>query len=73
MNRGYTREDYLEKIRFLREAMPESPEHGYHRRLSGRNRGRISKTPCGALEAVRFANIFSFRYSPRPRTAAARL
>jgi len=71
MNRGYSREDYL----------------GLVGRLKGRLPGLLLMTDiivgfpgeteedfeatCGLLREVGFAGIFSFRYSPRPLTAAA--
>ena len=73
MNRGYTRQEYLEKIGFLREFMPGI-------KLStdiivgfpGETDGDFSET-LGLIREVRFTNIFSFRYSPRPLTTAAEL
>lgn len=72
MNRGYTKEEYLDKIEMIREHMPDmsfstdiivgfpdEEEEDFRETLS-------------VLEQVRFTNIFSFRYSPRPRTAAAK-
>ncbi len=73
MNRGYTREEYIEIINMLRSHMPnislstdiivgfpEETEEEFQDTLS-------------ALEEIRFTNIFSFRYSPRPQTAASKL
>ncbi len=73
MNRGYTREDYIKKIAFLRELMPdihlstdiivgfpEETQEEFEETLS-------------LLSIIRFTNIFSFRYSPRPRTAASKI
>ncbi len=73
MNRGYTREDYLERVRLLRDRMPGIALStdiivGY----PGETEAEFSET-LSALETIRFASIFSFKYSPRPRTAAARL
>ncbi len=73
MKRGYSREDYLETVRTLRALMPEI-------RLSadiivgypGETGGEFEET-LSALAEIRFANIFSFCYSPRPLTASARL
>jgi len=73
MSRGYTREDYLALVGRLRDALPgillttdiivgfpaEAEAH--------------FEETCDALRTVRFAGIFSFRYSPRPLTAAARM
>ncbi|HUT53854.1 MAG TPA: tRNA (N6-isopentenyl adenosine(37)-C2)-methylthiotransferase MiaB [bacterium] len=71
MNRGYTRDGYLDLIRKLRAAMPEvgitadlivgfpgESEHDFQDTLR-------------LLEEVRYDETFSFRYSPRPGTAAA--
>ncbi len=73
MKRGYKREDYLETIQTLRRLMPEI-------RLSadiivgypGETEEEFAET-LSALAEIRFANIFSFAYSPRPLTAAAHL
>ena len=73
MNRGYTREDYMERIALLKSLIPDIALStdmivGY----PGESEKDFERT-LSALEEVRFANVFSFRYSPRPRTAAARL
>ena len=73
MNRGYTRAGYMEKIAMLKALMPDI-------RLStdiivgypGETEADFEET-LAALDEVGFDNIFSFRYSPRPRTAAAKL
>ena len=73
MKRGYTRKDYLETAAALRALMPSI-------RLSadiivgypGETEAEFKET-LSALAEIRFAGIFSFCYSPRPRTAAARL
>ncbi len=72
MNRGYTRKDYLEKAALLRTLMPDIHLStdiivGY----PGETQKEFQET-LSLLEKVRFTNIFSFRYSPRPRTAAAK-
>lgn len=72
MNRGYTQGEYLAKIDMIRRHMPEmsfstdvivgypdEDEEDFQETLS-------------VLERVQFTNIFSFRYSPRPLTAAAK-
>ncbi|MHB8055838.1 MAG: TRAM domain-containing protein, partial [Candidatus Aminicenantales bacterium] len=73
MKRGYSREDYLETVGTLRSLMPEI-------RLSadiivgypGETGDEFAET-MSALAEIKFANIFSFCYSPRPLTAAARV
>lgn len=73
MNRGYTRDDYLKTIDTLRSVMPGISLStdiivGY----PGETEKEFQDT-LSVLERVRFANIFSFRYSPRPLTAAEKL
>jgi len=73
MKRGYTREDYLGTIRLLRSLMPGiSLSTDIIVGFPGETEREFEET-MSALEAIRFANIFSFRYSPRPGTAAAKL
>jgi tRNA-2-methylthio-N6-dimethylallyladenosine synthase len=72
MNRGYGREDYLALTARLKNSLPGI-------RLStdvivgfpGEAEEDFEET-CRLLREVRFSSIFSFRYSPRPLTAAAR-
>ena len=73
MNRGYTRDDYLALAGRLRVALPgilltTDIIVGF----PGETEADFEET-CDALRTVRFAGIFSFRYSPRPLTAAARM
>jgi tRNA-2-methylthio-N6-dimethylallyladenosine synthase len=73
MNRGYTREAYFEKIGMLRAALPGiALSTDIIVGFPGETESDFEET-LSALEILRFTNIFSFRYSPRPRTAAARL
>jgi tRNA-2-methylthio-N6-dimethylallyladenosine synthase len=73
MNRGYTRAEYMEKIAMLKRLMPEiSLSTDIIVGFPGETEEDFEAT-LSALEEVGYANIFSFRYSPRPRTAAARL
>jgi tRNA-2-methylthio-N6-dimethylallyladenosine synthase len=72
MHRGYSRQDYFDKIRLLHEAMPGVDlSTDIIVGFPGETDADFDDT-LTALAAVRFTNIFSFRYSPRPRTAAAR-
>ncbi len=71
MNRGYTREDYLALVEKLRRSLPElllmtDVIVGF----PGETELDFEDT-CSLLREVGFAGIFSFRYSPRPLTAAA--
>ncbi len=71
MNRSYTREEYLKKVVFLRQVMPKI--HLSTDIIVGfpnESRQEFQETKS-LLEIVRFTNIFSFRYSPRPFTSAA--
>ena len=71
MNRGYSREHYLDLVGRLRKALPGLSLStdiivGYPGETEKDHQATLD-----TLREVRFANIFSFRYSPRPRTAAA--
>jgi tRNA-2-methylthio-N6-dimethylallyladenosine synthase len=70
MDRGYTKEEYLEKIQMLREykkgmtfstdvivGFPTETEEDFEHTLD-------------LLEKVRFEQVFSFKFSPRPDTPA---
>jgi tRNA-2-methylthio-N6-dimethylallyladenosine synthase len=73
MNRGYTRAEYVAKIAMLRALMPEiSLSTDIIVGFPGETKEDFEAT-LSALEEIGYANIFSFRYSPRPRTAAAKL
>jgi tRNA-2-methylthio-N6-dimethylallyladenosine synthase len=73
MNRGYDREEYLDKIRILRGLMPEiSLSADIIVGFPGETEAEFLDT-LRLLEEIRFANIFSFRYSPRPYAAASRM
>jgi tRNA-2-methylthio-N6-dimethylallyladenosine synthase len=73
MGRGYTRQDYLDKVRLLRELMPEiSLSADVIVGFPGETDREFAET-LSMLEEVRFANLFSFRYSPRPFAASSRI
>ncbi len=73
MNRGYTREGYLEKVRLAREAVPELVL------TSDIIIGFPGETEAEAMETVSLIRevgydaLFTFLYSPRPGTPAAQL
>jgi len=70
MNRGYSKQDYLERIAFIRDLMPEiSLSTDIIVGFPGETEKDYEET-LDLLKQVRFTNIFSFRYSPRPLTAA---
>ena len=72
MSRGYTRSDYLDKVTMLRSFMPDiALSTDIIVGFPGESAQDFEDT-LHVLEQVRFTNIYSFRYSPRPRTAASR-
>jgi len=73
MNRGYSRREYLDLVALLRDLMPDiCLSADIIVGFPGETEPEFQET-LTALQAVGFANIFSFRYSPRPWTAAAKL
>ncbi len=73
MNRGYSREDYLGLAARIKKRLPGLQlSTDIIVGFPGETEEDFEDT-CGLLREVRFANIFSFRYSPRPLTAAARV
>ena len=70
MNRGYTREEYLEKVNRLKNKMP-------HVALStdiivgfpGETDEDFAQT-LSLIETVGYENVYAFKYSPRPFTKA---
>jgi len=72
MNRRYDRAGYLEKITLIRSApRPISLSSDFIVGFPGETEAEFEET-LSLLEAVRYDSIFSFVYSPRPGTAAAR-
>jgi tRNA-2-methylthio-N6-dimethylallyladenosine synthase len=73
MKRCYTLADYLEKIRILREAIPSvAVTADMIVGFPGETEEDFSQT-LQALEQIRFDQIFSFKFSPRPGTSARNL
>lgn len=71
MNRGYTAAEYLEKIRRLRRICPEiALTSDIIVGFPGETEEDFTST-MNLLEEVQFENLFSFRYSDRPKTRAA--
>ncbi|MBM4397074.1 MAG: tRNA (N6-isopentenyl adenosine(37)-C2)-methylthiotransferase MiaB [Deltaproteobacteria bacterium] len=73
MRRGYTAAEYLDKIAIARRHCPDVALStdvivGY----PGETREDFEAT-LRVVEAARYDTMFSFKYSPRPHTAAARL
>jgi tRNA-2-methylthio-N6-dimethylallyladenosine synthase len=73
MNRGYTRQRYLELIAELREAVPEiALSTDLIVGFPGETDGDFEQT-VDMVERVGYDNVFAFRYSPRPGTPAAEM
>ncbi len=72
MNRGYTREEYIKKARMILDRMPGSVlSTDLIVGFPGETEEHFQDT-LSLLEAVPFEMIYSFKYSPRPFTKAAR-
>jgi tRNA-2-methylthio-N6-dimethylallyladenosine synthase len=71
MNRGYTRQEYLQKVAALKAARPDILITGdVIVGFPGETEDDFLQT-LSLMEEVRYTDIFSFAYSPRPETAAA--
>jgi tRNA-2-methylthio-N6-dimethylallyladenosine synthase len=70
MNRGYTREEYLEKVTMLRKACPRiSITTDMIVGFPGEEEVDFQLS-LETMERVQFDDLFSFRYSDRPHTQA---
>jgi len=73
MNRGYTRESYLDRIGALKNARPGIVFTGdMIVGFPGETEEDFEQT-LALIEEVRYADLYSFVYSPRPGTKAAEL
>ncbi|RQD75435.1 MAG: tRNA (N6-isopentenyl adenosine(37)-C2)-methylthiotransferase MiaB [Candidatus Syntrophonatronum acetioxidans] len=73
MNRGYTREDYLELVEYIRELIPQaSITTDFIVGFPGEEEKDFADT-LDMVEKVRFDSAFTFMYSPRKGTAAAEM
>ena len=73
MNRGYTRTYYLERVAYLREKIPGlTLTTDILVGFPGETIADYEKT-LSLMEEVRFDYAYTFKYSPRPGTAAARM
>ena len=71
MRRGYTREEYLDAVRRLRDAMPDfSLTTDVIVGFPGETAEEFEETRS-LMELAGFDNAFIFKYSPRPGTPAA--
>jgi len=73
MNRRYTREEYLDKIRRLRQAVPEITLTTDIIVGFPGERPEDFEMTMQLLSEVRYDGIFAFKYSKRPGTAALKL
>ncbi len=72
MNRGYSREEYLDKVAMIRQAIPGVVlSTDIIVGFPGETEAQFEDTRS-LLEEVRYENIYAFKYSPRPFTKAAR-
>ena len=73
MNRGYTREQYLEKLYYARSVMPDLVlTSDIIIGFPGETEAEAMDT-VSLVEEVRYDALFTFIYSPRPGTPAAKL
>ncbi len=73
MNRGYTREDYLKKVKMLRQTVPDIVlTTDIIVGFPGESDADFAMT-ISLLEEIGFDGIFAFKYSKRPGTAALKL
>lgn len=73
MNRGYTREEYLDKIRMIKTAMPNVVlSTDIIVGFPGETEEEFQDT-LTMVEEVGFETIYAFMYSPRPMTKAAKM
>jgi tRNA-2-methylthio-N6-dimethylallyladenosine synthase len=71
MNRGYTREEYLSRINALKAARPGIVVTGdMIVGFPGETEDDFQQT-LALVEEVRYADLYTFAYSPRPGTKAA--
>lgn len=72
MNRGYSREEYLDKVAMIRAGIPGVVlSTDIIVGFPGETEAQFEDTRS-LLETVRYDNIYAFKYSPRPFTKAAR-
>jgi len=73
MRRGYSRREYMEKIRRLRERCPEvALSTDIITGFPGETEDDFEQT-LEILREVEYSEIFAFTFSPRPQTVAAKI
>ncbi|MCB0357474.1 MAG: radical SAM protein, partial [Bdellovibrionales bacterium] len=72
MNRGYSREEYLEKVKMIKETVQGvSLSTDIIVGFPGETEAQFQDT-LSLLEEVQYETLFAFKYSPRPFTKAAK-
>lgn len=72
MRRGYTREEYVERVARVRAALPQLVlSTDVIVGFPGESEDDFAET-LSVVQEVRFGQLFGFAFSPRPRTPAAR-
>jgi tRNA-2-methylthio-N6-dimethylallyladenosine synthase len=73
MIRRYTREEYVERVTALRDAVPGlSLSTDLIVGFPGETEAQFEET-VSLVEELKFTGIFAFKYSPRPRTPSLKL
>ena len=72
MNRNYTREEYFEKARMIREGIPGvTLSTDLIVGFPGETEAQFQDT-MSLIHEMKYENVYAFKYSPRPFTKAAR-
>lgn len=72
MRRGYTREDYLDKVREARDLVPDMAiSTDLIVGFCGETDEEFEET-MSLIQSIMYDSVFSFKYSPRPYTLASR-
>ncbi len=72
MNRGYSREDYLKKVKMIKDTIPGVAfSTDIIVGFPGETEEQFQQT-LSLIEEVQYDGIYAFKYSPRPFTKAAR-
>jgi tRNA-2-methylthio-N6-dimethylallyladenosine synthase len=72
MNRGYTREEYIEKVAMIRSYVPDAVlSTDVIVGFPGETAQQFEDT-MALLDQIAFENVYAFSYSPRPFTKAAK-